>query len=260
MLTLGQALARGESQGASITTPYRSLTRLGFTLRRGQQSMVAAAPGVGKSALALDLVMRIKEFRTLYICADTDPFTMSLRAAAKMTGHTQEKIEAGIRNDPAMRQMYADVLAKLYWVRFAFDCTNLEDIRDEVFAYATAHGAFPPIIVVDNLVNITEGEDEYRAFRHTVAELDQLAKATNAHVMVLHHSSGKYEDGDTPIPLGGLEYKVGKIPAQVLTLTRNGEYMKVHIVKSRGGKADPKAGLGFQIHADLATMTFREAS
>jgi hypothetical protein len=133
-------------------------------------------------------------------------------------------------------------------------------VRDEVFAYATAHGAFPPIIVVDNLVNITEGDDEYRAFRHAVAELDHLARVTNAHVMVLHHSSGKYEDGDLPIPLGGLEYKVGKIPAQVLTLTRSGEYMKVHLVKNRGGKADPKCALGFQVHTDLATMTFREAA
>jgi|SRR5688572_8426387 predicted ATP-dependent serine protease len=260
MLTLGQVIARGDTQGASIETPYRSLTRLGYTLRRGQQSMVAAAPGVGKSAFALDLVMKIKDYRSLYLCADTDPLTMSLRAAAKMTGHTQEHIEHGIRTDPGMASMYRGVLDKLWQVRFSFDVMSLEDVRDEVFAYATAHGAFPPIIVVDNLVNITEGDDEYRAFRHAVAELDHLARVTNAHVMVLHHSSGKYEDGDLPIPLGGLEYKVGKIPAQVLTLTRSGEYMKVHLVKNRGGKADPKCALGFQVHTDLATMTFREAA
>jgi predicted ATP-dependent serine protease len=259
MQTLGQAMTHGSTQGASIETPYSGLSRIGFTLRRGQQSMWAAGPGVGKSAIALDLVMRLRT-RSLYICADTDPFTMSLRAAAKMTGHTQEEIERRMREDPAMAEMYREVLGKLWQVRFSFDAMSLEDVRDEVFAYATAHGAFPPIIVMDNLVNITEGDDDYRAMRQAVAELDRLARATGAHVLVLHHATGKYEDGDVPIPLSGLENKVGKIPAQVLTLTRNGEYMKVHIVKNRGGKADPKAALGIQLHVDMATMTFRDAA
>jgi KaiC/GvpD/RAD55 family RecA-like ATPase len=254
MLTLGQAVAQQGTQGASIETPYEALTRLGFTLRRGQLSMIAAAPGVGKSALALDLVMRTK-MRSLYISADTDSFTMGLRAAAKMSGHPQAQVEKGLA-DETIAPMYHDLLAKLWNVRFAFDCASMEDVRDEVFAYATAHGAYAPIVVVDNLVNVADGDDDYRAMRSAVQDLDRLAHNTGAHVMVLHHATGRYEDGDTPIPQSGLENKVAKIPAQILTLTRNGSRMGVHIVKNRAGKADPKGGLHAGLYVDLATMTF----
>src|SRR4051812_10567708 len=192
MLTLGQAVAQQGVQGAAITTPYSSLTNLGFTLRRGQSSMVAAAPGVGKSALALDLVMRLP-IRSLYISADTDSFTMGIRAAAKMSGHPQEQVERGMA-DPTVAPMYHELLAKLWNVRFSFDCASMEDVRDEVFAYATAHGSFPPVVVCDNLVNVVEGDDDYRAMRQAVADLDRLAHNTGAHVMVLHHATGRYED------------------------------------------------------------------
>jgi KaiC/GvpD/RAD55 family RecA-like ATPase len=255
VLTLGQAVALQGEQGASIETPYKALTNLGFTLRRGQTSMIAAAPGVGKSAFALDCMMRMRDVRSLYISADTDSFTMGLRAAAKMSGHPQEQVERAM-SDPTLAPMYHDLLGKLWNVRFSFDCASMEDVRDEVFAYATAYGRFPPIVVVDNLVNVADGEDDYRAMRSAVSDLDRLAHNTGAHVMVLHHATGRYEDGDTPIPQSGLENKVAKIPAQILTLTRTGDRMGVHIVKNRAGKADPKGGLSAQLYVDLATMTF----
>jgi KaiC/GvpD/RAD55 family RecA-like ATPase len=258
MLTLGQAVAQQGEQGASIETPYHNLTALGFTLRRGQTSMVAAAPGAGKSAFALDLAMRTP-VRSLYISADTDSFTMGMRAAAKMSGHPQEQVERRM-SDPDMAGQYHDLLAKLWNVRFSFDAACMEDVRDEVYAYATATGSFPPLIIVDNLVNVTEsGDDDYRAMRQAVSDLDRLAHNTGAHVMVLHHANGKYEDGDTPIPQSGLENKVAKIPAQILTLTRRQEIeLGVHIVKNRSGKADPKGGLVAHLIADMATMTIRD--
>lgn len=255
MLTLGQAVQQQGAQGASIETPYKSLTNMGFTLRRGQLSMIAAAPGVGKSALALDIAMRLN-FRSLYVSADTDSFTMGLRAAAKTTGHPQEQVERGL-SDPDLAPMYRDALAKMWNLRFSFDCSSMEDVRDEVFAYATAHGEFPPgLIVVDNLVNVADGEDDYRAMRSAVSDLDRLAHNTGAHVMVLHHATGRYEDGDTPIPQSGLENKVAKIPAQILTLTRVNDSMGVHIVKNRAGKADPRGGLSAKLHVDLSCMRF----
>jgi KaiC/GvpD/RAD55 family RecA-like ATPase len=257
VLTLGQAVSQQGVQGASIATPYTSLTNLGFTLRRGQTSMVVAGPGTGKSALALDIAMRL-HLRSLYISADTDSFTMGLRAAAKMSGHPQEQIEKGMA-DPTIAPMYQDLLAKLWNVRFSFDAACMEDVRDEVFAYATAFGSFPPLLVVDNLVNVADGDDDYKAMRHAVQDLDRLAHNTGSHVMILHHANGRYENGDEAIPLSGLENKVGKIPAQVITLTRVGNYMRVHPVKNRSGKADPKGGLSAQLYVDLATMTFRES-
>ena len=257
MLTLGQAVAQQGVQGASIPTPYESLTRLGFTLRRGQSSMIAAAPGVGKSALALDIAMRLHD-RSLYISADTDSFTMGMRAVAKMTGHTQETVERGMA-DPDRAKHYSEMLGRLWNVRFSFDAAGMEDVRDEVFAYATSFGSFMPLLVVDNLVNVADGDDDYRAMRSAVQDMDRLAHNTGAHVMILHHANGKYDDGNEIIPLSGLENKVAKIPAQVLTLNRQGEYTRINVVKNRSGQADAR---GKDVHTllrvDLATMQYSD--
>lgn len=256
MLTLGQAVAQQGVQGAAILTPYESLTRLGFSFRRGQSSMLAAAPGVGKSAVALDIAMRLP-MRSLYISADTDSFTMGIRAAAKMSGHPQSQVERGL-GEPTTAPMYHDLLSKLWNVKFAFDVSSMEDVRDEVFAYATSFGEFAGMVIVDNLINVTEGDDEYRAMKAAVQDLDRLAHNTGAHVMILHHATGKYEDGDVPIPQGGLENKVAKIPAQILTLNRAGSgKLRVNVVKNRAGKADARGNDVFAtIGMDLGTMRF----
>lgn len=253
MLTLGQAVAQQGVQGASIATPFTSLTNLGFTLRRGQSSMIAAAPGVGKSVIAQHIAMKL-HVHSLYISADTDSFTMGMRALAKMTGEPQSTIERRM-SDPEYATRYREQLDKLWNVRFAFDCASMEDVRDEVFAYATAYGAFPSLLVVDNLVNVADGDDDYRAMRGAVQAFDRLAHNTGAHVMVLHHANGKYDDGDSPIPLSGLEQKLSKIPAQVLTLNRQREYLRVNVVKNRSGHADPKASeVHTLLHANLSTQ------
>lgn len=255
MLTLGQAVAQHGAQGASIETPYDALNRLGFTLRRGQVSMIAAGPGVGKSMVAQDLVMRITAFQHLYISADTDSFTVAVRAAAKMSGHDQTQVEKGL-NEPTMAPMYRELLAKMWNVRWSFDCSTMEDVRDEVYAYATAYGEYPSgLIVIDNLANIV-GDDDYRGMRDAMTNMQVLARKTGAHVMVLHHATGRYEDGATPIPLSGLENKVGKFPAQVLTLTREGARLGLFVVKNRGGKADARANYGGALYVDLARMQF----
>jgi predicted ATP-dependent serine protease len=51
MLTLDRVVRRGSRDVHSIDLPYTGLQRLGFGLAKGQVGMIAAAPGVGKSAL-----------------------------------------------------------------------------------------------------------------------------------------------------------------------------------------------------------------
>lgn len=219
--------------------------------------MWAAGPGVGKSAVLLDICMRLHT-RSLYISADTDSFTMGMRALAKMTGQPQERIEKQM-SDPVLAAGYHEQLARLWNVRFSFDCASMEDVRDEVFAYATAHGTFPPLLVADNLVNLADGDDDYRAMRGAVQAFDRLAHNTGAHVVILHHATGRYDDGDVPIPLSGLENKVAKIPAQVITLNRQGKYLRLNVVKNRSGKVDAKANEVYTLlHADMSTMQFSD--
>ncbi|MDQ3224321.1 MAG: AAA family ATPase [Gemmatimonadota bacterium] len=223
--------------------PYPSLARMGFALRRGQLGMMVAAPGGGKSVIAQDIAMR-SGAATLYCCPDTDEMTMAVRAGAKLTGYPQAVVEQYLRGEgkPDLAGRFFGALESSTNVRYAFDVTNVADIGDEVFAYGTLHGAWPELVIVDNLANVHgEGESEFAAWRQAMDKLHKLARHIGAHVLVLHHATGQWDDGDRVIPLSGIEQKLSKMPAQVLTLyrPRHGR-MGVAVVKNRGGAADSR--------------------
>jgi hypothetical protein len=88
--------------------------------------------------------------------------------------------------------------------------------------------------------------------------LNDLARLTGAHVMVLHHATGEYENGDKPIPLGGIEFKAGKLADMCLTLTREDSELRVAAVKNRGGSADASGRKNVSLYTDLARMKISE--
>lgn len=242
--------------------PYPSLARMGFALRRGQLGMMVAAPGGAKSALAQDIAIR-SGTPTLYCCPDTDETTMAVRAGAKITGYPQAVVEqylTGKGGKPEDAGRFFGALESVSNVRYAFDVSGVSDIGDEVFAYATLHGAWPHFVVIDNLVNVHEGHgDDYSAMREALDKLHKLARATGAHVLVLHHANGQYDDGDRAIPLSGVENKLSKMPAQVLTLYKPYDgLLRVCVVKNRGAKADSRGGDYAELYANLDTMRFTD--
>jgi predicted ATP-dependent serine protease len=254
MLTLQKASRRGGA-GRTIPTPYDGFAKYDFELQAGQVSMFAAAAGVGKSAVALDIVMKSRR-RCMYICGDTDAWTMVVRATAKVTGYPQAQVKSMLA---AEHPDFTNALADYPDLRFVFDATSTLDIHDEVLAYAIMYGDWPEIIVVDNLADIVESEGgEFAGVRQALQELGILARNTGAHVMTLHHVVGKYEDGNVPIPQSGLENKVSKKPAQIVTLNRQGSMLRACIVKNRQGEADAQANLWIPLMADMATMNIRD--
>lgn len=250
MQTLHRAAHKGGA-GRTIPVPYKGLQALDFALQVGQVSMLAAAPGVGKSSVALDICMKAG-VGSLYFCGDTDVGTMVTRATAKVTGYGQSVVRQSLaQEDP----LFTEALWGYSNVRFVFDATNTEDIHDEVLAYALINGEWPEIIVVDNLADVVENDGgEFTGTRQALQELGLLARHTGAHVMVLHHAQGIYDDGNKPIPQSGLEQKVSKKPAQILTFHRQGNALAVCPVKNRQGRADPTAGLQVLLMADMNTM------
>jgi hypothetical protein len=249
--TLHRAAQKGGA-GQTIPVPYKGLQKLDFNLQVGQVSMLAAAPGVGKSAIALDICMKAG-LGSLYFCGDTDVGTMVTRATAKVTGYGQSIVRQSLaQEDP----QFTEALYGYANVRFVFDATSTVDIHDEVLAYALCNGDWPQIVVVDNLADVVEADagGEFTGTRQALQELGLLARATGAHVMVLHHAQGIYDNGDKPIPLSGLEQKVSKKPAQVLTFHRKGNALAACPVKNRQGIADATAGLEVLLSADMNTM------
>lgn len=257
MQTLDRVVRRGSAQSHRIELPFAGLNRLGFGLAAGQLGMVAAAPGVGKSALALQIALA-SGLRTLYVSADTDAWTMSVRTIAHNTGHPQSYITICLEGGHA-----SDEIAVALWeashVQFSFDSYSTAEIRDDVLAYATVHGAWPELIVVDNLMNIARGgEDDLSSQTKAMDELHALAQRTGAHVLVLHHATGQYDDGDKAIPLSGLANKLSKLPAQVLTLHRKDPYVHMCVVKNRQGQANPSGGMQVRLRFDAERMKFTD--
>lgn len=256
MLTLAQSMRAAAEQGHGIIPPYYSMAHDGFTFRRGQMSMIAAAPGGGKSAIAQDIAVKA-EARTLYLSADTDPYTMAIRTIAKATSTPQRAVEQALRANSD--STFLSALESSPHVRYSFDIADITDCGDEVAAYLAVMGDYPELVIVDNLTNVQSGEDgDYAAMRAALDKLHRLARNTEAHVMVLHHVTGEYQAGDRAIPLRGIQNKVSESPAQILTLYRSGDSVFLCPVKHRDGNASAAGTYQYRVHCDLSTMIFSD--
>jgi RecA-family ATPase len=232
---------------------YDRLEQQGIRFRAGQVSMVAAAPGAGKSVFAQWLAIRAG-VPALYFSADSDQQTMTLRAAAMLTGDDQAQIEKALDSEQGTA-FYESELDALDFLRFVWDPgPSAKDIEDEIAAFAMMYGQYPRIIVFDNAMNFQQGAGEWEALLEFLLNVKSWAANTNAHVMVLHHVGGSFTDNPNPPPRSGIHGKVDQLPELILTIGRNVDEWKVAIVKSRNSKAKPDASLAVAYHVDFPTM------
>jgi hypothetical protein len=258
VLTLDRVVRPGVTR-SEIELPFTALRRHGFGLTPGKTSMLASGPGGGKSALAMNLALDLG-MRTLYASPDQDDWTTAIRVLSHNTGHPQSYIRACLEPGVARPDELDVALYDAEHVQFSFDCYTSADIATDVEAYGVIHGCYPELIVVDNLRNIARGDSgDYEAQGRALDELDTLAQRTGAHVMVLHHTTGYYDDGTKPIPLSGLENKVSKYPAQILTMYHEDEHSRtLCIVKNRTGRQDPAGKLQVRLRFDGERVTFHD--
>lgn len=247
MLSLTQASRLRGQAGKKLPDVWDSWTQQKIAFRRGQLHLIVAAPGVGKSVLTLSYALQSK-VPTLYLSMDTDPFTTCIRAVAALTRSTLEQAEEGLAKG---FDFAVDALAEANkTLRFSFPPSpSTADIFSHIYAYGEAEGIWPELIVIDNLSNVAFESDEFGEMRTMMADFQTMASKTKAAVVVLHHSTGQYEDGQTPIPQSGVNGKVSKFPSMVLTLHRSGDNtLFVAAVKNRFGPADPSA---YRVQAGL---------
>jgi replicative DNA helicase len=226
----------------------------GLVFRRGQFSLVAAAPGVGKTLFATNLAVNTS-VPALYFSADSDEWTVKQRACSILTGTDLNSVETHL-NDDSWDGFYADKLRAVDHVDFCY-ATDIdpEFIVKRMFAYGELRGEWPQLIIVDNLGNTVEDQETQGAeLQAVMRELQRLARTTKAHVMALHHVSGAKENGDKPILLGDLLFKLGKLPELVLGLSwpdPSRTSLIVNVPKFRGGKS----GIAFRLPVDYTRAT-----
>ncbi|WP_433332562.1 DnaB-like helicase C-terminal domain-containing protein [Spirillospora sp. CA-294931] len=256
---LGSALRSNRSSGKPLKSVWKTLDQATAIFRRPQLVLIASAPGVGKSALALNLAIK-SGASCIYFSADSGPGTQLVRTVSiltgRETGEVQRAMERGYTFDTEL-----EPVSRIWW---EFDAgPSLELIEKSVTAHGYL-GAYPDMCIIDNLMNVDPGEEsnEHKASKDTLLFALELARKRSMCVVVLAHLVGEYEDGTTPPPLSGLMNKVGKIPEMVLTAYREesafGEDMGIAIVKNRDGIANAAANYTVSLKMDLNRMAIED--
>jgi hypothetical protein len=257
MKSLARSARRVQEDGGAFLPPvFLALEQAKIRLRSGTATFVAGPPGAMKTGLVLYWVLRLNK-PTLFFSADCEPFEIVERSAAAMTGDTMEKV----RVNP---EAYGEILRENAGnVRFVYeDSPSYEDVEMEVAAYVEVYGAFPEIIVIDNLMNLVgEAEGEWAAHRDHARVIHKLTRITKAALVVLAHMSDDRADPTTPAPRSKLMGKIGALPKVILSLalreTSPGVWtLLVGPVKSRWGPADASGQTYATLFVDPSTNRF----
>ena len=254
MLKLSRAWSGVTTKATPLPDVWKNLVKQSIKFRRGQVCMVAAAPNAGKSMFALIYAIKA-QVPTLFFSADTDTATVMIRAAAHLSGHSQMAVEQNIEK----RANYYDAhLVKTSHIQWVFDSSpSLDDIEMEIKAYFELYGIAPQLIIIDNLMNVAaETDNEWAGLRAIMMELHDMARKTEACVLVLHHVSEQSEYGSPmmPPPRRAIHGKVSQLPALILTLGYDPTgLLRVAAVKNRFGQHFADASSWASLFVDFAS-------
>ena len=259
MLNLNRAWRGSTTNATPLPDVWEALSKKQIKFRRGQVCMIAAAPNVGKSMLALIYAVKAK-VPTLFFSADTDTATVMMRAAAHLSGHSQIMVENNLTSN---RHYYDKHLGNLDSIQFVFDSSpSLDDIELEIKAYVELFGVPPELVVIDNLMNVAaESDNEWAGLRSIMVEFHDMARKTEACVLVLHHVSEQTEYGKTTEPPArrAIHGKVSQLPALILTLGFDpyNKVLKIAAVKNRFGPhtADGSDYVGLFVNYEVCQIS-----
>lgn len=243
METLQRGAVRTEAGGEPLSPAFKVFQHNNIVFRRAELSMIAGAPGAGKSSLALAIAVKLR-VPTLYFSADTNSRTMAMRTLAMINGVSQVQAEYMLNSQKDLAMQCLSSVSHIFW---SFDSTpTLRDIDEEVSAFETQWGTSPTLIIIDNLMDVAmDGFEEFGGMRQAMKELKYLARNTNAAVLVLHHTQESV--GGFPCqPRSAIQGKVSQVPAMVLTTAQeesgDENFLCVAPVKNRYGKANKSGG------------------
>lgn len=258
MLSLSKGYSRSANTGAALPTVYKSFAAEKVIFRRSATSMIAGPPGGFKSALALNLLVGwVKQGMTgLYFSADADEMTTAKRAGAILTGHTVETVEDGLRSG---LQSYREALTAMDGTRWIYKTSDIEEIDRQVRGFEAVYGEFPDVIVIDNLLNMQEAQDDWAGCRQFIIDLDQIARASQCHVLVLHHTSESAFAPGQPPPRSSIMGKLAQFPRLILTVGVNESTLNVAVVKNTNGPQDPTGATFFPLTVDAEKMTITDS-
>lgn len=181
---------------------------------------------------------------TLYVTGDMTSFEATTRLVGMYTLETTEEIEAGLATGDGR---YDEVLADCQLTLAPMSPITWDGIDAELTAWLELNNCYPPVIVIDNLMDIDGCDSDNVAQKAAMQNLTSLSRTTGSTVIVLHHATDKGERAKTlpgyPPPRNEILNSVQEKPQLTLTCAlhdESGEF-RLACVKQRSGRSDPAA-------------------
>lgn len=269
MYSPGKASRRVGTRGAPLPSPYEifSDSSVKVTFRRGGVSMLAGVPGAFKTALALNEVVSWADqgMHIQYFSIDSDESTIIQRLNGIVTGKGMQEVEAYLRSNPAcFDKVLNDRLGDR--VMFEYQNQNWDSMVYHVASYEQKYGAYPDVIVVDNLIDLAPDIYAFSEMQAIIKDADSLAKRIGAHVHILHHARLVSHDSamdvlpGQPPPANEIQGRMTQFPTLVMTLGAAGMNLRLAVVKNRFGWQYPDARVShpFLVHPNMRVVETTE--
>jgi len=233
---------RDKAVGDPLPTPWRELNIL-TTLRTKELVVIGGGAGGGKSTFAVNLAHAV-DYPVLYFAQDS-PSSVLARFAALEVGHKTNSVYDKLI-DPEQRERLAGRLLSIRPTLLVHEgAVSYEDVEARVIALEEYLGAPPPLVIIDNLIDMrVEGHTHNDAgFYSTVLPLfKQMAIKHNVCVMALHHvkrGADKQSRGNMPMNMDDLLFAGDREARHVLGVyTFDNSEVRVQILKQQDGPAD----------------------
>ncbi len=185
---LGRALSTNYDKD-KVPVPWQNLAEV-IDPHAGNLIVCLGAPGAGKSAFALNWVLKVS-LPSLVLSLDTDITTQAVRTASLLSGTPMGQV----KNYAPGWSEYVDRIANR--CRMYDLLLEPKEIAQLVKAETEFWGKPPALTVVDNVSNLIK-EGGYEEYRAIFTDLHRVARITGTCILALHH----IKRGTSTGPLG----------------------------------------------------------
>lgn len=222
-----KALARAAADRRE-SLPFRFIP--GLVVPRGSLVVLLAAPGVGKSFLALNEAWDLVQagLPVLYHTPDTDYKTQAQRLVALKDNTEIDKVD--------LSQAAKSLAEMTFCMRWSEVGVSAETLEDLLVAEVEFLGEPPALTIVDIIADLI-ADDSPEAYSTTANTLHGTARKFQTTLLAVHHTNSN--NGTLPPTLNDDRYKAMARRAEiVLGLSKpNPRQLRLDVLKNRSGEA-----------------------